>query len=257
MRDIKLRCHCSASGSGRCMRSIFSPESSLFCSQEALFVGMSILQKLSAPTYQISPEDHTSGLPAIGGCCRPPAGQKDTLPARNEALLAMDWALPATDALSHHTAIEYKQSKMKVFPGVCLYCTPPYHLKTLKERHTWIQNHQSSNFIADGQRSKLFNFNECANKTRITTTLSWMIKSNGDPGKRHISSLLSMKCPIFLVFKLTSGLNTYNATQRHASLVSFTCLILFTHFNYQNHSLIQLSIGECPLMERSVNQGVI
>ncbi|KAF5934237.1 hypothetical protein HYC85_030408 [Camellia sinensis] len=93
MQSIKLCYYCSALGSGRCMRSVFAPKSPPFCSQEALFARLSTLQKLSAPTYQISAEEHTSGLPAIGGCCRPSAGQKDALPARNEALSTMDGAL--------------------------------------------------------------------------------------------------------------------------------------------------------------------
>ena len=37
---------------------------------------------------------------------------------------------------------------------------------------------------------------------------------------------------------------------KDAYLASFTCPILFTHFNYQNHFLIDLSISECPLMKR-------
>ena len=127
----------------------FSPRKSPpFCTREALFAGLSILQKLYALPYKIFVKGYTSGLPAVDGCCQPSASQRGALPARNEALPAIDETLPATDALSRYTAIEHKQSKMKVFPRICLYCIPPYHLKTSKECHTWIQNHQSRNFIA-------------------------------------------------------------------------------------------------------------
>ena len=142
MQGIKLCCHCSASGSVRCMRSVFAPKSPPFCSQKALFAGLSILQKLYALPYKIFVKGYTSGLLAVDGCCQPSASQRGALPARNEALPAIDETLPATDALSHYTATEHKQSKMKVFPEVYFCCAPLYHLKSSKEWHTWIQTHQ-------------------------------------------------------------------------------------------------------------------
>ena len=100
--------------------------------------------ELSAPPYQTNAEDCTSGLPAMNVCCWPSAGQKCALLAKNDALPPTNEPLPATGALSHHTATEHKQRKMEGFPRICLYYAPHYHLKTSKECHSWIQNHQSS-----------------------------------------------------------------------------------------------------------------
>ncbi|KAF5936150.1 hypothetical protein HYC85_027279 [Camellia sinensis] len=54
-----------------------------------------------------------SGLPAMDECCWSSIGQEGGLSAINSALPAIDGGLPATDALDHHTAIEYKQSKKR------------------------------------------------------------------------------------------------------------------------------------------------
>lgn len=152
--------------------------------------------------------------------CRPSTGQREALSAKNEALPAMDGALSATDALGPHTATEHKQSKMKVFPNVCLYYPPLIISKPQRSDTLGSKTTNQAISLHDGQRSKLYNFNECTNMTQRTITLSYMIKGNGDQGKWHISSLLSMKRPIFLVFELTSDSNTCNATQKMLILAS-------------------------------------
>ena len=96
----------------------------------------------------------------------PPTGQGCAMTAMDEEVPTINKALPATDVLKLHSATELKREEMEGLPRTCMYHTPPYHIKTSRERHRWIQNHQSSFSMHDGQRSNMCKFNKCmTNKT--------------------------------------------------------------------------------------------
>lgn len=75
-------------------------------------------QNLSATPYQNSTKVYISGQPVMDECCWPSAGHEGSLLAINSALSAMDGGLPAVDALDHHAATKYKQSKRRIFPRI-------------------------------------------------------------------------------------------------------------------------------------------
>ena len=127
-------------------------------------------------------------MPAKDG---PLAAKDEGVPANNKALSAIYKALSATDVLGHQAIVEHKTKKMEGLPRVCTHYATPYHLKTSRERHSRIHDHQSRIAMQDGQRSNVCKsmWYECKNKHIKPGALSCVIKSISDRELRDVSSL--------------------------------------------------------------------
>ena len=145
---------------------------------------------------------------------------------------------------------EHTEQRKGILTG-CLYWVSPLIINTSsKEWHIGPSNQSTKQFPCMMAKGPICTSSMNAKQDSNAITLSCMIKGNGDLGKWHISSLLSMKCPIFLVFKLTSDLNTWNATQTNAYLATFTCqfclhiLVIKSFFNQFVHWWVSFKIKE-------------